>query len=223
MPRYTFGAALDAFGGQSVLADPVWAAAFIFDFGLTNQRAPRIVRELRSLPIAESLQERKAESRTARAAPIFRDGQALSSRFLAGWRRKRPMAYLLTEIDTRWKNSKPSAATPWQWLKDVSFDSISGAGPHGAVVHYQASPPRPTARIEPDRLFLIDSGAQFEDGTTDVTRTVAIGEPSAEMRDRFTRCSSGKAISNWQPRPFSGRHHGRAIWMPFARRPLRQW
>ncbi len=76
------------------------------------------------------------------------------------------------------------------YLSDVSFDSISGAGAHGAVVHYRVT--RSTnAPIANNEMFLIDSGAQYPDGTTDVTRTVIVGAPSAEMRDRFTRVLKG--------------------------------
>jgi Xaa-Pro aminopeptidase len=75
-------------------------------------------------------------------------------------------------------------------LKDLSFDTIAGAASNGAIVHY-----RPTERLnkraEQGSLLLIDSGAQYLDGTTDVTRTVAIGEPSAEMRERFTLVLKG--------------------------------
>ena len=75
-------------------------------------------------------------------------------------------------------------------LVDLSFDTISGAGPNGAIVHYRVSP-ETTRAIAPDTLYLVDSGAQYRDGTTDITRTVAIGTPSAEMRDRFTRVLKG--------------------------------
>ncbi len=75
-------------------------------------------------------------------------------------------------------------------LKDLSFDTIAGSGPNGAVVHY-----RPThatnRRIAPGELLLVDSGAQYLDGTTDVTRTLAIGAPSEEMRQRFTLVLKG--------------------------------
>ena len=70
-------------------------------------------------------------------------------------------------------------------LRDLSFDTISGAGPNGAIVHYRVTPDSNRA-IEPDSLYLVDSGGQYPDGTTDVTRTIAIGEPTAEMRERFT-------------------------------------
>ncbi|HEX7759693.1 MAG TPA: aminopeptidase P family protein [Caulobacteraceae bacterium] len=75
-------------------------------------------------------------------------------------------------------------------LKDLSFDTIAGAASNGAIVHY-----RPTTRLnkqtERGSLLLVDSGAQYLDGTTDVTRTVAIGEPSREMAERFTLVLKG--------------------------------
>ncbi|MBV9835315.1 MAG: M24 family metallopeptidase, partial [Alphaproteobacteria bacterium] len=75
-------------------------------------------------------------------------------------------------------------------IRDLSFDTISGAGANGAIVHYRASP-RSARKLQRGELYLVDSGGQYRDGTTDVTRTVAIGEPSAEMKDRFTRVLKG--------------------------------
>ncbi|MPT48770.1 MAG: aminopeptidase P family protein [Sphingobium sp.] len=75
-------------------------------------------------------------------------------------------------------------------LRGLSFDSISGAGPNGAVVHYRVST-ETDRRIEPDMLYLIDSGGQYPGGTTDITRTIAIGTPSQEMRERFTLVLKG--------------------------------
>ena len=75
-------------------------------------------------------------------------------------------------------------------LKDVSFPTIAGTGPNGAIVHYRVSR-KSNRRIVPGDLLLVDSGAQYEDGTTDVTRTIAVGEPTGEMRDRFTRVLRG--------------------------------
>jgi Xaa-Pro aminopeptidase len=75
-------------------------------------------------------------------------------------------------------------------LRDLSFDSISGAGSNGAVVHYRVT--RSTNRpVHKDEVFLIDSGAQYPDGTTDVTRTIIVGKATPEMRDRFTRVLKG--------------------------------
>ena len=75
-------------------------------------------------------------------------------------------------------------------LREISFATISGSGPHGAIVHYQVT--QATNRTLKDgELFLIDSGAQYQDGTTDITRTVAIGAPNFEMRHRYTAVLKG--------------------------------
>ena len=78
-------------------------------------------------------------------------------------------------------------------LRDLSFDSISGAGPNGAVVHYRVNT-RTNRKLGKGELFLIDSGGQYPDGTTDITRTVPIGAATAEMRDRFTRVLKGHIV-----------------------------
>jgi Xaa-Pro aminopeptidase len=75
-------------------------------------------------------------------------------------------------------------------LRDVSFDTISGAGPNGAIMHYRVS--RATSRkLAAGELFLLDSGAQYQDGTTDITRTVPVGQPTEEMRERYTLVLKG--------------------------------
>ena len=115
-----------------------------------------------------------------------RDAVALT-RFLAWIDRAAPTG-ALTEIDT--VEALESFRRDTGVLKDVSFPTIAGTGPNGAIVHYRVTR-KTNRRIAPGDLLLIDSGAQYEDGTTDVTRTVAIGEPTAEMRDRFTRVLRG--------------------------------
>lgn len=75
-------------------------------------------------------------------------------------------------------------------LRDLSFSTISGAGANGAIVHYRVTPGT-NKPLERGTLYLVDSGGQYPDGTTDITRTVAVGEPSEEMRDRFTRVLKG--------------------------------
>ncbi len=72
----------------------------------------------------------------------------------------------------------------------LSFDTISGAGPNGAIVHYRSGP-ETNRRITGDMLYLLDSGAQYLDGTTDLTRTIAVGHTTEEQRDRFTRVLKG--------------------------------
>jgi Xaa-Pro aminopeptidase len=115
-----------------------------------------------------------------------RDGAAMA-RFLAWFDREAPSGKL-TEIDA--VEALETFRRETNLLRDVSFSTISGAGPNGAIVHYRVT--RKTNRtIVPGDLFLIDSGAQYQDGTTDITRTVIVGEPTAEMRDRFTRVLKG--------------------------------
>ena len=75
-------------------------------------------------------------------------------------------------------------------LRDISFATISGSGPNGAIVHYRVTEAT-NRRMKPGELFLIDSGAQYQDGTTDITRTVAIGEPAEDMRRHFTAVLKG--------------------------------
>lgn len=75
-------------------------------------------------------------------------------------------------------------------FKDLSFDTISGSGPNGAIVHYRVSP-ETNRKLKNGDLYLIDSGAQYLDGTTDITRTLAVGDPGDEARDRFTRVLKG--------------------------------
>ena len=116
----------------------------------------------------------------------LRDGVALC-RFLAWLDREAPTGHV-DEIGAAQRLEALRAATGK--LKDLSFDTISGAGPNGAVVHYRVTRAS-NRRLEPDTLYLVDSGAQYEDGTTDVTRTVAIGRPTDEMRDRYTRVLKG--------------------------------
>lgn len=75
-------------------------------------------------------------------------------------------------------------------LRDVSFATISGAGPNGAIMHYRVST-ETNRKLAKDELFLLDSGAQYQDGTTDITRTVPVGKPTEEMRERFTLVLKG--------------------------------
>jgi Xaa-Pro aminopeptidase len=127
----------------------------------------------------------KAEIAGSRAAHR-RDGAAMV-RFLAWSDREAPKGKL-TEIDA--VAALESFRRDTGALKDISFPTISGSGPNGAIVHYRVTRSS-NRRIRKNELFLIDSGAQYEDGTTDITRTVVTGKPSAEMRDRFTRVLKG--------------------------------
>ena len=129
------------------------------------------------------------EIKGARAAHK-RDGAAMA-RFLAWLDREaqsEPMAGGIDEIAASAKLEAIRAGT--QALKEISFDTISGSGPNGAIVHYRVNTATNRA-LKPGELYLVDSGAQYLDGTTDVTRTVAIGRPTREMQERFTLVLKG--------------------------------
>ncbi|MEX0814166.1 MAG: aminopeptidase P family protein [Dongiaceae bacterium] len=182
-PPDAFGTALDRLGAakRRVLADPSGAAAWVFDrLAAAGAEAVR-GDDPCALPKAC---KNPVELAGARAAHR-RDGAAVT-RFLA-W--LGPAADGgLTEIAAAERLAVLRRGN--ELFRDFSFDSISGAGPNGAIVHYRVTP-RTDRRLESGQLYLIDSGAQYLDGTTDITRTVAIGAPTAEMRDRFSRVLKG--------------------------------
>jgi len=126
-----------------------------------------------------------AEIAGARAAQL-RDGAAVT-RFLAWFDREAPRGGL-SEIDA--VEALESFRRDTGLLRDISFPTIAGAGADGAIVHYRVTR-RSNRKIAPGELFLVDSGGQYEDGTTDITRTLAVGEPSAEMRKAFTLVLKG--------------------------------
>ena len=141
--------------------------------------------EVRADPITlMKAAKNKAELAGARAAHE-RDGAALV-RFLAWFDAEVPRGRL-TEIDAVEALETFRRATGA--LRDLSFPTIAGGGPNAALPHYRVSVSS-NRRIERG-VFLVDSGGQYEDGTTDVTRTIAVGRPSRLMRDRFTRVLKG--------------------------------
>ena len=181
-PRDTFADHLASLGGKTVAADPERAVSAIFAALDQAGAKPLALRDPTVLPRAI---KNAAEIAGARAAHA-RDGAALS-RFLH-WLSMAAPGDGIDELAAAAKLQAFRAETGA--LEDLSFDTISGAGPNGAVVHYRVS--EATNRLlEPGSLYLADSGGQYRDGTTDVTRTVAIGAPTAEMRDRFTRVLKG--------------------------------
>ncbi|MFM9848362.1 MAG: aminopeptidase P family protein [Hyphomicrobiaceae bacterium] len=144
----------------------------------------------------------KAEIAGARAAHE-RDGVAMA-RFLA-WLDREASSGQIDEVGAVTQLEALRAET--QLLKEISFDTISGSGAHGAIVHYRVTAAT-NRKLKSGELFLVDSGAQYEDGTTDVTRTVAIGSPTQEMRERFTLVLKGHiAISTARfPKATAGAH-----------------
>jgi Xaa-Pro aminopeptidase len=183
-PPEGLGPALDALAasGERVQVDPGSAASWIFD--RLEQAGGRIHRAADPCLLPKACKN-PVELDGTRAAHC-RDGAALT-RFLAWLAREAPTGEL-TEIAA--SDRLESFRRAGENFRDLSFPTISGAGPNGAIVHYRATP-ESEKRIEPGMLYLLDSGAQYLDGTTDITRTIAIGSPNDEMRDRFTRVLKG--------------------------------
>ncbi|MFN3824125.1 MAG: aminopeptidase P family protein [Pseudorhodobacter sp.] len=152
-----------------------------------------------------------AEISAARAAHL-RDGAAMVE-FLCWLDREAPKG-ALTEIAVVEALEAFRRAT--NQLQDISFETICGAGAHGAIIHYRVT--RGTDRpVRPGELLLIDSGGQYVDGTTDITRTVAVGEIEREKAECYTRVLQGMiALSRarW-PKGLAGRDLD-----PLARAPL---
>jgi Xaa-Pro aminopeptidase len=184
LPPEQLGPALDklAAAGGRIQVDPASAAAWVFD---RLEAAGAKIHRAADPCLLPKACKNPVELDGTRAAHR-RDGAALS-RFLAWLAREAPRGGL-SEIaaSDRLETFRREGAH----FRDLSFPTISGAGSNGAIVHYRATP-ETEKRLEPGNLYLLDSGAQYLDGTTDVTRTVAIGEPTEEMRDRFTRVLKG--------------------------------
>ena len=183
-PPDELGSALDTLGkmARRVLIEaataPYWASTRLQQAGAT------IVREADPVSLPKACKN-AVELAGVRAAH-HRDGAAVS-RFL-GWLARESPAGTLREIEV--SDRLQALREETGKLRDLSFDTNSGAGPNGAIVHYRASEASERV-LQPGSLYLVDSGGQYRDGTTDITRTVAIGTPSPEMRDRFTRVLKG--------------------------------
>ena len=167
--------------GASVAFDAATASAFLVQTFAQAGGAPEVGVDPIALMKATKNNAELAGTRAAHS----RDGAAVS-RFLARFDTEAPKGRL-TEIDAVEALETFRRATGA--LKDVSFPTIAGAGANSAIPHYRVT--RGSNRPIGRGIFLIDSGAQYEDGTTDVTRTIAVGRPSALMRDRFTRVLKG--------------------------------
>jgi Xaa-Pro aminopeptidase len=136
--------------------------------------------EARDPCVLPKARKNKVEQEGARAAQR-RDGAAMS-RFLRWLEAEAPQGRL-TEMAVADRLAEFRLATGQ--LRDLSFDTISAAGPNAAIPHYRVSA-RSSRTLGANEIFLIDSGGQYQDGTTDITRTTVVGEPSDEMKDRFT-------------------------------------
>jgi len=166
--------------GRRVRVDPETAA-----FALAKGLGPKSLAAAPDPCITLKAVKNATEIAGARRAHV-RDGAAVI-RFLA-WLDESAPAGRVDEIMAVQKLEAMRAAT--RQLKEISFDTISGSGPNGAIVHYRVSETS-NRTLAKGELFLLDSGAQYEDGTTDITRTIAIGSPTPEMRERATLVLKG--------------------------------
>lgn len=180
--RGAFEGALTSLKGKRVIADPERAVAAIFralDEGgatIVAQREPAVLPKAIKNPV---------ELQGSRESHL-RDGAALT-RFLHWLSIEAPKGGL-TEMSAAARLQQFREES--DLLRDTSFDTISAAGPHAAIPHYRVTE-ESSLPLEMDGIFLCDSGGQYPDGTTDVTRTVIVGTPTAEMKDRFTRVLKG--------------------------------
>ncbi|MFC0102850.1 aminopeptidase P family protein [Sphingopyxis terrae] len=180
--RTAFEPALAALAGKRVAVDPDRAVAAIFT--ALEGAGAKIARHRDPAVLPKAIKN-SAELAGTRAAHV-RDGVAVA-RFLKWMEEVAPQGGL----DELGAAEKLRAFRDESGvLKDLSFDTISAAGPNGALPHYKVDETTNRA-IETGTLYLVDSGGQYADGTTDITRTIAIGEPSAEMRRRFTQVLKG--------------------------------
>ena len=167
--------------GKRVRVDPNTASWWI----ARQLGGPRRIARGQDPCILPKARKNEVEIKGARAAHL-RDGAAFA-RFLAWLDREAPGGRL-DEITVARQLEAFRAET--QALRDISFDTISGSGPNGAIVHYRVTEAT-NRRLRRGELYLVDSGAQYLDGTTDITRTIAIGRPTAEMRERYTLVLKG--------------------------------
>lgn len=183
-PREDFVPQLKALAGKKVAVDPERSVQAIFT---ALEGAGASIVELTDPTVLPKAIKNQVEQSGHRAAQA-RDGAAIA-RFL----------HWLSVEAPKGNETELSAAAKLQslreetgLLRDLSFDTISGAGPNAASPHYRVSE-ESNRRIEPNSIYLVDSGGQYADGTTDITRTVWIGpgEPTAEHKDRFTRVLKG--------------------------------
>ena len=187
-PRADFERALAELAGKRVAVDPNFGVAAIFN-ALTKAGAEPVA--MRDPTILAKAMKNPREQQGQRDAQA-RDGAA-EVKFLR---------WLESEAPKGAETELSAAATLQGFreqtglLRDLSFDTISAAGPHAAIPHYKVEEGS-NLPITPGSIYLVDSGAQYADGTTDITRTVwigtpdGLGEPSQEQRDRFTRVLKG--------------------------------
>ena len=184
LPRADFVPQLQALAGKKVAVDPERSVQAVF--GVLADAGASVVETTDPTVLAKAVKN-PVEQAGQRAAQ-HRDGAAIA-KFLH---------WLSVEAPKGGETELSAAARLHAFrqesdlLRDLSFDTISAAGPHAASPHYRVDE-ESNLTISPNSIYLVDSGGQYLDGTTDITRTVWVGpgEPSAEHKDRFTRVLKG--------------------------------
>ena len=166
---------------NSIRIDP--ATASVFFIQAIEQAGGLVMRG--ADPVSQMKAQKNDTEKNGTRAAHLRDGVAMT-RFLHWLDQEAPKGRL-TEIEAAEKLEEFRLSS--NQLVDLSFPSISAAGPHAALPHYRVST-QTNSPIE-NGFYLIDSGGQYQDGTTDITRTIAVGAVSAEMKDRYTRVLKG--------------------------------
>ena len=181
-PPEAFAPALDALKDKAVQADPGLTAAWVFE--RLAAAGADIVRDTDPCQLPKAIKN-EVELQGARAAHN-RDGVALVrfQHWLSVFGPQGELDELAVEAQLE------EFRHDGEHFRDLSFPTITGSGPNGAIVHYRVTA-ESNRRLGNGEFYLVDSGGQYLDGTTDVTRTIAIGEVSDEMRDRFTRVLKG--------------------------------
>lgn len=172
----------DGFKGRRVLLDPKTAPVQImYNLQLVGAEVVRSD----DICMYSKACKNETELNGMRASHI-RDGAALSE-FMA-WLSSRMQTKEICELEA--SDTLKSFRARKEHFRGLSFETISGSGPNGAIVHYRVTP-ESSRKLNQSEIFLLDSGAQYLDGTTDVTRTLAFSAPTDEQKDRFTRVLKG--------------------------------
>lgn len=186
-PYEKVGEGLRKYFEYNILLDPVETSYTLYNIIASHDSrayAKEIVRHTSPIPAMKAIKN-ETEIAGFRSA-MLKDGIALV-KFLR-WLKPAVEAGGQTEMSidkelTRLRSEQPL-------FRDISFDTIAGYNAHGAIVHYEATPATDIP-LEPHGLLLLDSGAQYEDGTTDITRTLALGPVTEEMRRIYTLVLKG--------------------------------
>ncbi len=183
-PYESFGAALDALarGGEAVVADPRLVRAGFLDRLTAGGRPP--LEEEDPVLLAKA-RKNPVEMEGARRAHR-RDGAAVVR--VLKWLDEIPLDGSVTELDVVRRLEAERSRDPL--YRGPSFETIAGHGPNGAIVHYRVTADR-ARPLTGGTLLLVDSGGHYPDGTTDITRTVALGRPARAMCEHFTRVLKG--------------------------------